>query len=566
MCVRGGVGRLVSALVARAPAGLGGCMSSGIAPRRVVPRARAGNPRVWLELRVGGGAVADALRTRLVFELFADLAPKTAENVRCLCTGERGKGLASGLPLSYERSEVWRVRPSRKRDWERAVEGRDAHLAPLPPRDPRMGPGDTLEPVINHNELPDPAVLENKRTQRRRELGEDEPHVRTAVVEIGHLAVPNALEHRGSNAGAPTPAAVDSIYGGPFEPENFTLPHDTSGLLTMMVDEAGMCGSAFGVTLKSCPQLDARQCVFGRLLRGYGTLRELERVDTRSSGADVGRPVERIEVVACGEVEYDGDDGLATGGDGDPFPPWPADATAMGSDRYESRLSAAAQVRAFGNEMFKAGEFAGAVAKYVKALRYLDKAWNRDVDDHATERSEREMRRQARIPLLLNCAAARLRLGDPRGAIEDCLAAHDEENRRPENQHDPQAAERFNPKACFRMGQAHAHLNEFEEACKHFAKALSLCPNDAGITRELDKAKWRLEERRRRQRRAMALAFGGADNGLSEADEAMRQKSGAFGTAGEKEAPPAAGRGGASAAAAEAAELRAAYEPDSDDD
>eukprot|EP00793_Prasinoderma_coloniale_P001374 PRCOL_00005149-RA len=465
-------------------------MSSGIAPRRVVPRARAGNPRVWLELRVGGGAVADALRTRLVFELFADLAPKTAENVRCLCTGERGKGLASGLPLSYERSE------------------------------------------------------------RRRELGEDEPHVRTAVVEIGHLAVPNALEHRGSNAGAPTPAAVDSIYGGPFEPENFTLPHDTSGLLTMMVDEAGMCGSAFGVTLKSCPQLDARQCVFGRLLRGYGTLRELERVDTRSSGADVGRPVERIEVVACGEVEYDGDDGLATGGDGDPFPP-----------PVREPL-----VRAFGNEMFKAGEFAGAVAKYVKALRYLDKAWNRDVDDHATERSEREMRRQARIPLLLNCAAARLRLGDPRGAIEDCLAAHDEENRRPEHQHDPQAAERFNPKACFRMGQAHAHLNEFEEACKHFAKALSLCPNDAGITRELDKAKWRLEERRRRQRRAMARAFGGADNGLSEADEATRQKSGAFDTAGEEEAPPAAGRGGASAAAAEAAELRAAYEPDSDDD
>ena len=73
-------------------------MTSLVEPRRVVPRRRdAGNPVVWLELQLGEGVRAEALRTRIVFELFADVAPREAENVRCLCTGERGKVRRGGV-------------------------------------------------------------------------------------------------------------------------------------------------------------------------------------------------------------------------------------------------------------------------------------------------------------------------------------------------------------------------------------------------------------------------------------------------------------------------------------
>ena len=47
---------------------------------------------------------------RVTFELFADVVPRTAENFRALCTGEKGVGLG-GKPLSYQGSSFHRVIP-----------------------------------------------------------------------------------------------------------------------------------------------------------------------------------------------------------------------------------------------------------------------------------------------------------------------------------------------------------------------------------------------------------------------------------------------------------------------
>lgn len=46
---------------------------------------------------------------RIIFKLFTDKCPKTCENFRCLCTGERGVSRKSGKPLHYKGTQFHRI-------------------------------------------------------------------------------------------------------------------------------------------------------------------------------------------------------------------------------------------------------------------------------------------------------------------------------------------------------------------------------------------------------------------------------------------------------------------------
>ncbi|KAL2264453.1 hypothetical protein VTK26DRAFT_18 [Humicola hyalothermophila] len=65
-----------------------------------VKKARS---RVFFDITIGGEPVG-----RINFELYNDVVPKTAENFRALCTGEKGVGKA-GKPLHYKGSIFHRV-------------------------------------------------------------------------------------------------------------------------------------------------------------------------------------------------------------------------------------------------------------------------------------------------------------------------------------------------------------------------------------------------------------------------------------------------------------------------
>merc|ERR1712039_68393 len=52
------------------------------------------NPKIFFQIEIRGRLTGKLVASgRLEFELFAKQLPKTAENVRCLCTGEKGKSL-----------------------------------------------------------------------------------------------------------------------------------------------------------------------------------------------------------------------------------------------------------------------------------------------------------------------------------------------------------------------------------------------------------------------------------------------------------------------------------------
>ncbi|ESK94789.1 peptidyl-prolyl cis-trans isomerase [Moniliophthora roreri MCA 2997] len=65
--------------------------------------ASSDRPITFFDVSIGGRPIG-----RIIFSLYSDLVPKTAENFRALCTGEKGVG-KSGKPLHYKGSGFHRV-------------------------------------------------------------------------------------------------------------------------------------------------------------------------------------------------------------------------------------------------------------------------------------------------------------------------------------------------------------------------------------------------------------------------------------------------------------------------
>merc|ERR550519_1309569 len=63
------------------------------------------NPQVFFDMTISGAPAG-----RIVMQLRADVAPKTVDNFRALCTGEKGTG-KQGKPLHFKGSKFHRVIP-----------------------------------------------------------------------------------------------------------------------------------------------------------------------------------------------------------------------------------------------------------------------------------------------------------------------------------------------------------------------------------------------------------------------------------------------------------------------
>jgi peptidylprolyl isomerase len=88
-----------------------------------------------------------------------------------------------------------------------------------------------------------------------------------------------------------------SIYGEKFPDENFTLKHDTPGLLSMANAGRNTNGSQFFITLVPTPWLDGAHVVFGKVIEGMEFVKYME-----SKGSASGTPRQIFRIADSGQL------------------------------------------------------------------------------------------------------------------------------------------------------------------------------------------------------------------------------------------------------------------------
>lgn len=182
---------------------------------------------------------------RITFELFKDVVPRTAENFRQFCTGEYK---VNGKPQGYQSSRFHRIVSQFFFCVFRLFGSR--------------------------------SLLTQK----------DQP-----PKQIPQFMVQGGDFLHGDGTGS------TCIYGTKsFADENFTLKHDTEGLLSMANAGPNTNGSQFFITTVPTPFLDGKHVVFGKVVDGMDVVKKMEATKTGRRGKDV--PDLDVVVGLCGEM------------------------------------------------------------------------------------------------------------------------------------------------------------------------------------------------------------------------------------------------------------------------
>ncbi|KAJ6839804.1 peptidyl-prolyl cis-trans isomerase CYP20-1-like isoform X2 [Iris pallida] len=193
--------------------------------------------KVYFDIEIDGKSAG-----RVVMGLFGNAVPKTAENFRALCTGEKGVG-KSGKPLHYKGSKFHRIIPSFM------IQGGDFTLG-----DGRGGESIYGEKFADEN------------------------------FKLKHTGPGKAL----LSCNHPT-LLFETVAG-------FTNSLDL-GLMSMANSGRDTNGSQFFITTVTTSWLDGKHVVFGKVLSGMDVIYKVE-----AEGRQNGTPKSKVVIADSGEL------------------------------------------------------------------------------------------------------------------------------------------------------------------------------------------------------------------------------------------------------------------------
>ena len=156
-----------------------------------------------------------------------------------------------------------------------------------------------------------------------------------------------------------------SIYGRTFPDENFTLPHNGPGVLSMANAGPNTNGSQFFLCTTATPFLNGKHTVFGQVVEGYNVVKAVEACGSRS-----GDTSGDVIIGDCGVVARAGAAGgkRRAAGSGSAARGYHTAAAAAASARLSARAHVARGV------MRAAPRAARAVPRFGRALSVMSRA------------------------------------------------------------------------------------------------------------------------------------------------------------------------------------------------
>ncbi|UYV78225.1 PPID [Cordylochernes scorpioides] len=430
---------------------------------------------------------------RVVFELYTDVVPRTAENFRALCTGEKGTG-ESGAPLHYKNCTFHRIIP------QFMVQGGD---------------------FTNHDGTGGESIYGNKFEDENFTYHHDKP---------GLLSMANAGPNTNGSqffiTTVPTPHLDDKhvVFGEVIKGFGVVkqLESVPTGTSDKPLKECAIvdCGELKPGEDMGLMEQDGTQDVYppfpedsdlnfeqvesileaAEIIKGAGN-HFYKKEDYVKAGAKYKkalRCVSSVEcvwkecaIVDCGELKPGEDMGLMEqDGTQDVYPPFPEDSD-LNFEQVESILEAAEIIKGAGNHFYKKEDYVKAGAKYKKALRYLNKI-EEDKGGELSPEEETKLNKYI-LPCILNNAACKLKLKLYEEALEECNEALDLDSE--------------NPKALFRRGQANHGRRDYDRSLADLQAALKLAPTDKAIQAEMVAVKGEQQAYRAKEKKAYAKLF-----------------------------------------------------------